>query len=238
MTTPTEVALGYPNDRTTYVVLGHPRPGRWRVRVDAGPPVSALRRAGGLRDPKISGRVRGRGYRRVLSFRARRIPGQRIVLYERGAGVGRRITATTATHGRVPFTPADGAAGRRTVVASVVENGFVRATLPVARFRAPGARPPGRVRAVRIRRRGARAVVTWSRAPRAVRYDVHVHVADGRSLLFRVRRRRLTIGRTANRRVRVTVQALSAAGRAGKGRSAALKVRRHRRQHGAKHRKR
>jgi hypothetical protein len=212
------------------------------VRVDAGPAVSALQRAGGLRDPKISGRVRGRGYHRVLSFQARRIPGQRIVLYERGAGVGRRITATTATHGRVRFTPADGPAGRRTVVASFVENGFVRSTVPVARFTAPGARPPGRVRTVRIRRRGSRAVLTWSRAARAQRYEVRVHVADGRSLLFSARHRRLVIGRAANRRVAVTVRAISAAGRAGKRRSAVLRPRhghqRHRRGHRPTHRKR
>jgi hypothetical protein len=225
VTTPTEIALAYPDDRTTYVVLGHPPAGGWRVRIDPGPAVSSLRRAGGLRDAKVTGHVGGRGYHRVFTFRARRIAGQRIVFYERGSGVGRSIGASSATRGRLRFTPADGPGGRRTIVASVRQYGFVRATLTVARFRAPAPRRPGRVARIRIRRRGARAIITWTPAVRAHGYDVRVHVADGRSLRFGLARRRLTIGRTTGRRVSVTVQAVSAAGRDGRPRTATLRVR-------------
>src|ERR1700748_3500224 len=108
-------------------------------------PWPGLRRAGALRDPKVTGRVHGRGYRRVLTFGARRIRGQQLTFYERGNGVGHRVGSATATHGRIRFTPTDGPAGRRTIVAAVVENGLVRATLRVATFHAPGARRPARV---------------------------------------------------------------------------------------------
>jgi hypothetical protein len=224
--TPTALGLAYPDNNTTYLVIASPPPGKWTLRVEAGPAVSTISRAGGLPDPKISGRVHGHGYRRALTFRARRIGGQRIDFYEVGNGVGRRIRSTRATHGRIRFTPADGPAGRRSVVAAFVQNGLVRGTLPVASFNAPGARRPGRVRHVRIRRRGTRAIVTWSRAARAGRYEIHVHVGDGRSLLYVRRARHLAISRAAHHKVTVTVNAVSRAGRAGKGRRHVLGARR------------
>lgn len=151
----TSVSLAYPGDNTTYIVIAHPPPGRWSMRVEAGPAVSRFRRADALPNPKVTGRVHGRGYRRSLTFSARRIRGQRLIFYERGNGVGRQIRSTTATHGRIRFTPTDGPAGRRRIVAAVLENGLVRATVRVATFRAPGARRPARVSHLVLRRQAA-----------------------------------------------------------------------------------
>ncbi|HEY1511879.1 MAG TPA: vWA domain-containing protein [Solirubrobacteraceae bacterium] len=226
---PTSVGLAYPGDSTAYLVLAHPPPGKWTLRVEAGPAVSRFRRAGALPTPKVTGRVHGRGYRRALSFRARRIRGQRLIFYERGNGVGRQIRSTTATHGRIRFTPTDGPAGRRTIVAAVLENGLVRATLNVATFHAPGARRPARVSHVLLRRHGSRVVVTWSKAGGARRYKVHVRVDDGRNQLHTQRGRQLVIRRTTGHRVSVTVQSVSAAGRTGRGRHQTLGARLQRR---------
>jgi hypothetical protein len=214
---PTSVSLAYPGDNTTYLVLAHPPPGKWTLRVKAGPAVTKFRRAEALPNPKVTGRVHGRGYRRSLTFRARRIRGQRLVFYERGNGVGRQIRSTTATHGRIRFTPTDGPAGRRTIVAAVLENGLVRATVRVAVFRAPGVRRPGRVTHLVLRRQGSRVIVTWSKTGGARRYRVHVRVSDGRNQLHTLRGRRLVISRTTRHRVSVTVQSVSAVGRAGRG---------------------
>jgi hypothetical protein len=217
---PTSVGLAYPDDSTGYLVIAHPPPGKWTLRVEAGPAVARFRRAGGLRDPKVTGSVHGRGYRRVLTFHARPIRGQQLVFYERGKGVGRRVGSTTATHGRIRFTPTDGPAGRRTIVAAVVENGLVRATLRVATFHASGARRPARVSHLVLRRRGSQVVVTWSKASRAQRYRVHVRVNDGRNQLHTQRGRRLVIRRATGHRVAVTVQSVSAAGLAGRAATA------------------
>jgi hypothetical protein len=213
----TSVSLAYPGDNTTYIVIAHPPPGKWRMRVETGPAVSRFRRADALPNPKVTGRVHGRGFRRSLTFRARRIRGQRLTFYERGNGVGRQIRSTTATHGRIRFTPTDGPAGRRTIVAAVLENGLVRATVRVATFRAPGARRPARVSHVVLRRQGSRVIVTWSKTRGARRYRVHVRVNDGRNQLHTQRGRRLVISRTTRHRVSVTVQSVSAVGRTGRG---------------------
>jgi hypothetical protein len=226
---PTSVGLAYPDDSTAYFVLAHPRPGKWKLRVEAGPAVSRFRTAGGLADPKVTARVHGRGYRRALTFHARRIHGQRLVFYERGKGVGRQIRSTTATHGRIRFTPTDGPAGRRTIVAAVLENGLVRATLRVATFRAPGARRPARVSHLLLRRHGRRVIVTWSKTPGARRYRVHVRVDDGRNQLHTQRGRKLVIRRAAGHRVNITVQSVSAAGRTGQGQHKTLRARAQRR---------
>jgi hypothetical protein len=223
---PTSVGLAYPDDSTGYLVIAHPPPGKWTLRVEAGPAVARFRRAGALRDPKVTGSVHGRGYRRVLTFHARRIHGQELIFYERGKGVGRRVGSTTATHGRIRFTPTDGPAGRRTIVAAVVENGLVRATLRVATFHAPGARRPARVSHLVLRRHGSQVVVTWSKASGAQRYRVHVRVNDGRNQLHTQRGRRLAIRRATGHRVTVTVQSVSAAGLTGRGQNGVLRARR------------
>jgi hypothetical protein len=150
--------------------------------------------------------------RRVLTFHARRIHGQQLIFYERGKGVGRQIRSTRATHGRIRFTPTDGPAGRRTIVAAVLENGLVRRTLRVATFHAPGARRPARVSHLVLSRHGSRVVVTWSRTRGARRYRVHVRVNDGRNQLHTQRGRKLIIRRSAGHSIGVTVQSVSAAG--------------------------
>jgi hypothetical protein len=225
----TSVSLAYAGDNTTDIVIAHPPPGKWRMLVGAGPAVSRFRRADGLPDAKVTGAVHGRGYRRALTYHARRIRGQRLVFYERGKDVGRPIRSTTATHGRIPFTPTDGPAGRRTIVAAVLENGLVRATIPVASFRAPGARRPARVAHVFLRRHGSQVTVTWSKTRGARRFRVHVRVSDGRNQLHTLRGRRLVIRRATGRRVSVTVEAVSAVGRTGRGRNATLGARARRR---------
>lgn len=226
---PTSVSLAYPGDNTTYIVIARPPAGKWRMQVQAGPAVSRFRRANALASARVTGSVHGRGYRRVLTFRARRIRGQRLVFYERGRGVGRQIRSTTATHGRIRFTPTDGPAGRRRIVAAVLENGLVRATIRVATFRAPGARRPARVRHVFVRRHGSQVIVTWSKTRGARRFRVHVRVSDGRNQLHTLRKRQLVIRRAHGRRVSVTVEAVSAVGRTGRGRRVTLGARARRR---------
>ena len=189
------------------------------MSVDGGSSaVTGVAVADGLPAPGVAARVRGGGAARVLSWRARRIAGQRIVFSEVGPGLQRFVGATSRSRGRLRFTPADGPRGTRLIVATVEQDGIPRASTFVARYRTSGVVRPGRVRASR---RGSRAVFVWGGAARAAAYDVTVSVTDGRRLRLTRSGPRLVVGRLFRHdRVRVTVRGRTKAGRLGRARSA------------------
>ena len=219
---PDAVTLRYGPRNTTYLLVRQPKGGDWTVSVDQGSStVTGVSTANGLPDPSVAARVRGGGAARTLSFRARRIPGQKIVFAEVGNGVNRRIAATGKSAGRIRFTPSDGPAGQRLVAAIVEQDGLPRTSTYVARFRTSGVVRPGRVGRVKARRKGSRATFTWGRGKRAADYDVTASVTDGRRLRLTQTGRKLVVGRLFRRdRVKVTVRARTGAGRLGAARSA------------------
>lgn len=79
-----------------------------------------------------------------------------------------------------PNTPADGEPGARRIVAIVEQDGFPRASVKVASFRAGEDRPPAAPRRVFLGRRGSTAVARWRKAPRAQGYAVTFSQSDGR----------------------------------------------------------
>ncbi|HEY2636333.1 MAG TPA: hypothetical protein VGI54_03010, partial [Solirubrobacteraceae bacterium] len=99
-----------------WVLLGRPRSGRWRVTPLAGAaPVAAIQLARARPGPGVRARVSGvRRGRRTLTWRARRIAGQRLVFVERGPhGFSRVLVSTSHARGRVRFPRADVERGRR-----------------------------------------------------------------------------------------------------------------------------
>ena len=219
---PDAVTLRYGPRATTYLLVRQPKGGEWTVSVDGGSStVTGISTANALPDPDVSARVTGGGASRVMRFRARRIPGQRIVFTEVANGIDRPIAATARSSGRIRFTPSEGAAGSRLVTAEVAQDGMPRTSIAVARFRTSGVVRPGPVGRVRARRKGSRAVFTWGRAKRAASYDVSVSVTDGRRLRLTRTSRRVVVGRLFRTdRVKVVVRARTRAGRLGAGRGA------------------
>jgi len=65
------------------VLVRRPRAGRWRIRaLGAGATIRRLALARGLPAPRVRVKVRkARKGRRVLTYRIRRLPGQRVRLY-------------------------------------------------------------------------------------------------------------------------------------------------------------
>lgn len=169
---------------TTYVVLAHPAAGRWRVTGDG---IAEVRSAPVRPKPRVSATLR----HGVLRYRVAPVKGQRIMFEERGRGVSRTIAAATRS-GSTRFRPADGAGGRRRIVALIEQDGLPRRRVTVARFKAPPRAKPGKPRGVKIAggRQVARAsakrglTITWRPAKRAVRYGVTVALRDGRRLFF------------------------------------------------------
>jgi hypothetical protein len=189
------VVLQDADSSATHVAIRRPG-GRWRVTVAEGsPPVTGVDSADVLEPPSVTARVRGRGSKRTLSWRLRRVPGQRVIFAETGRDSARVITKTTAARGSVRFTPADGNGRARKIVAMVQQAGAPRATLTVARYTAPPWRKPARPSRLRVRRKGSNLLVSWRRASGAARYMVFVKAADGERELFVVpaRKRRLRV---------------------------------------------
>ena len=85
--------------------------------------------------------------------------------------------------GKLRFRPADGPAGRRTILAIVSENGIPRQRLTVASYVAPSPPTPGRVQRLRVSVRGHRFRVSFGTAPDASRYRVTIAGTDGRHLV-------------------------------------------------------
>jgi hypothetical protein len=168
---------------TTYIVVKKPSAGLWKLTDDEAVPITRIRQAFGLPQPSVHADVTGRGYRRTLTWRLRRIDGQRVRFVEVGRGVHSVITSTRARRGHVRFRPADGRAGKRRIVALVEQDGVPRTTLNVGSYRAPAAPRPARPKRVRIARRGSRIRVSW-RAPRpGFRHAVRLSIDDGRQFV-------------------------------------------------------
>ena len=181
--------------KVTQIAIGAPAAGRWQVIVEEGSsPVVSIRSAQGLPDPEVHARVTGRGHDRAIAYRIEPRAGQRVSFAERGASAGTIIGEANGSHGRVRFSPADGKAERREIVAIVKQDGQVRDELTVARYQAPGPKRPSRPRALRVKRHGSTLQVAWKAARPADVHEIRVRVGDGRRLLFRTRRHTLRIG--------------------------------------------
>lgn len=184
-------------ENAVYFGIERPAAGRWSLRPVAGSPaVAQIASANGLPPASVKAAVqRGKGRVRILAYRVRPQRGQRVIFVERSGTVADVIGTATKAKGTLRFSPADGAAGTRTIEAIVEQDGLVRETKKVARYRAPGPVKPGQARGLRIRRRGSNATVTWRPAADASRYKVELTVDDGRRQLFFVSKgaRRLVI---------------------------------------------
>ena len=170
-------------NNTTYIVVKKPSPGMWTLTDDEVVPITRIRQAFGLPRPSVNADVTGRGYRRTLTWRLRRIEGQRV----RFVRPGEAYTASSPRRARGAATCAS---GRPTVVrasaglvALVEQDGVPRATIKVGSYRAPAAPRPGRAKHVRIARRGAEVRVSW-RAPRpGFRHAIRLSIDDGRQFV-------------------------------------------------------
>ena len=218
-------------DGTTFVLVNRPAAGLWTLSDDGASPVRLVREARGLPDPSVSARVRGRGRTRVLSWNARRIPGQRVTFAEIGKDVRNAITTTETVRGSVRFRPAAGPAGRRRIVALVQQNDLPRTTLTAGSYRAPGTLRPGRPRALKAQRKRSRLVVSWRPRPAGFRHAVYFRLSDGRRLVRVVgAKRRRVVLKGVPRRVSARVKVLGLGHANGKGPAARVSVKRRARQ--------
>jgi hypothetical protein len=188
------VALPSPSTDTTYVMLRQPVAGSWRVSAAPGSvPITAVKSARGYARPAVTAQVTGHGHRRTLHYAMTARPGLSVTFAETGPGLYHVISTVTGARGTVAFSPANGSAGVRHILALVSEQGVPRMRLDVARYIAPGPLRPGRPSGLKIARHGHSFVVSFRAAPNAAYYLVRVTASDGRHLVQLVRGSRLRL---------------------------------------------
>jgi hypothetical protein len=212
------VALQVQRNSTTYVMIPRPAAGNWTVTAAPGSqPITLVQAARGFAPPHVVARVTGHGHGRRLGYRVPVRPGLGITFAEQARGVYHVLGDARGARGTLRFSPADGPAGERTILAIASEGGTPRERLAVARYLAPGPVSPQRVRALRLSVRGRRFVLSFGSAAGANRYLVRLTASDGRHLVrlmgrgHRISLPALGYGDTLT----VTVTGISATGRRG-----------------------
>lgn len=190
---------------STQVLIAKPAAGRWTITPQLGSAaITEVLAADGLAKPEISVKVQRPG---VLTYKAKPTAGQKVTIVERGGEAGGVVGVATGDHGVLRWTPADGAGGKRQLVALVEQDGVLREELDLGAYQAPKAKRPGKVRGLKVGRGGAR----WRRLPGAAAYTVSATLPGGRTVVKHVAKPKLAV-RGAKR---VSVQAVSPSGITG-----------------------
>ena len=134
---PGYVAVTDAANHALYVVVAHPRPGRWRVGPLPGSPRSQILVARGLPAPSVAGALRRAGRDLVLDWAALDLRGQTIRFSEQGGDADVVLGESDKSSGSLRFTPQSGD-GEHEVRALVQQGGLPRAELTVARFVSSG----------------------------------------------------------------------------------------------------
>jgi hypothetical protein len=206
------VSLPDEEEHVTHAVLFAPAAGHWTAVAAPGSALTGIRVAGVRPPVKVSGKVSGRGDRRVLRWRLTPQPGQAVQFVLEGDSTVQVIGQTTKARGTLRFrTDRVPARGRR-IVARVTQDGLPRQNVRIATFTAPGPLKVGRVRGIRLRG----AALSWRRVAGAVRYYVAATGPAGLRKLADTRKLRLSLPKAmAAGALRATVFAVGADGRSG-----------------------
>ena len=182
---PAAAAFTVPSDKTTIVVLRKPAAGTWTVTAQPGSAaLSAVAESHTVAPASVHATVAGHGRRLAVRYRLRPRPGMTVRLAEQAGRVLHVVGQAHGSGGTLPFVPADGPAGSRSLVALVEQDGLPRPRIVLAHFRAPGPLRPARVAGLRAAIRGTTLKVTFGRAPDARRYQVRISSTDGKQRLL------------------------------------------------------
>jgi hypothetical protein len=234
-----------PAERVTHVLIAEPRRGEWTLETQVGSSaVASVSRAETDEPPTVVGDVGGRGDDRVLGY-AYAADGHELTFVERSADRSEvKVLGVAAGRpcrgekdgpddrdrplcGRIRFSPADGAAGIRSIYAVHSNEGVALREQLVARYRVADDPRPARPRALRLRRSGSTVVVTW-RDPAALRrHELRVFLGTGHQTLLvheGARDRHVIRGVRPGTRVRVVLVAIDDDQRASRGARARLRA--------------
>ncbi len=221
----TAVALGDGSAHVTHVGLDHPAAGQWTVAQQPGTSVAitSVKYATGGPPPTASATLTGRGSHRVLHYHAKLPPNVTITFAEQTGRLFHVLGQASGASGTIPFTPALGAAGRRSIVAMVDNDGLPLSRKVVATYVAPAPPHPQRPGRVQVRSTARAFAVSFTPPAGAVRTLIRILATDGRRLqeVVSLRTRRLSVPVIGFRDgLKVTVSGIGADGRSGPSRTA------------------
>lgn len=220
------VLVESPAEKATYLFIKNPTKGGWAIGADTGSSeIAAFRIANGLPPASVKASVGGKGRKRVLSYRIKRIPGQKVTFVEQGIAGGALIGAARKARGKLRFRPGEGPGGKRNIIAMIEQGGRVRDNRRVASYVAPPPVRPGKPGKLRLKRVKKGVQISWGRAQGAARYRVRVVLSrDGRRLLQLVKPARLVVpDLLPKEKVTVAVTGIGSNQRAGPTRQATVK---------------
>ncbi len=183
--------------------------GRYTIEpLPGSPAITGTARATDQPDAKVTGRVTGKGRRRVLRYNVRAREAQTVAFEEvQPNGATQTIGRTSrAGAGRIRFTSAPGR-GRRRIVAQFELAGIPAERKVVTTFKPQSARL-ARAKRVRVKRRGGTLRVSWRRVPGATRYEVAATLSSRRLVFKTTRRTRVSLRVPRWFSGRVTVRAI------------------------------
>lgn len=220
------LAIPNPAHNHTSVSISRPAAGHWTVREKDGSPASVTGVQVAVMEaaPKVSGKVSGKGATRTLAYKTRLPAGYHVQFSEEGQGLMRVVGTTKRPSGKIRFRPAIGGPRGRSIVAQVTRaDGMPRMQPAIAKFTAPGAVKPGKVKKLEVTAKRGTFTVSFKRAANAVAYAVSFTGGDGRKVLRIVHGKKSKLTFPVNgysRKASVRVQGLSATGQRGPAASA------------------
>jgi hypothetical protein len=223
------VAVADTPDSSTDVGLIKPQAGTWQViqAPDSPTAVSSVQYAIGESSPTAKATVTASGRKRVLHYRVSTSADTAVTFVEQTDHLTHLIGTAKGRSGTIAFTPLDGPAGRRTIVAELTNDGAPLTDRTVATYVAPGPLTPGPARRLRVTAAKQAFHYRYTPPANATRVLVTLVASDGRHLQ-RVVSATVQGGTLAARgvpdRVSVTVVGIAANGRRGAPVSAQAKL--------------
>jgi hypothetical protein len=182
-----------PATNTTNLAISGDLAGTWTITPQPGSaPVVSVTDSYARPPVSVKAHVGGSGRSRTLVYSLKPQPGQKVVFAEIGKNVRRVVGSARGARGKLRFSPADGKAGRRRIVAQVTQNGLPRKQLNVASYRAPGPLRPRAPRRVGVIRAKNKLRVSWPAVKGAARYELTLTTFNHRKQLFVVPAKRRT----------------------------------------------
>jgi PKD repeat protein len=173
-----------PDRDQVMVLLRHPQGGTWHVQSAPGAPaIDKIENAEDVPPATVHVHVRhGHGHDWVLAYGiAHYLAGSKVRFVERGRDSTHVLGVASSARGTLRFTPQDALGRARRVEAYLLDGeGAPVRMLLAGHYTAPSALRGGRVRGLRILRRGTSALITWHGSVGARLYKVRVRGSDGR----------------------------------------------------------
>ena len=175
----------------TWVGVANGQPGKYTITpLEGSVPISEMLETKPTPDEGIKGKVSGKGSKLVLNYDVGKDPGQKVTFVESGDEVRTELGTATKGKGKIKFAPTSGPAGQRQVVAEYEVDGIPAPVEVLDGFKAGPPPQAGKVKRVRVQRRGKSLKIAWAKASNAVGYGVVVSQKGGEQETITVKGRR------------------------------------------------